>query len=87
MTILPGKGPCLQCLFRTQPEEYSSPPGVVGAVAATIGTIQATEVLKILLGIGSLLVGRMVIYNALEVSLREITVKPNPECNLCANHT
>ena len=85
MTILPGQGPCLKCIFRTPPKESQAPPGVVGAVAGTIGTIQALEVLKIILGLGSLLVGRLVIYDALEVSLREITVYQNPNCELCAN--
>lgn len=83
MTILPGEGPCLKCIFRTPPEESLTPLGVVGAVAGTIGTIQAAEVFKILLGIGRLLVGRLVVYDALEVSLREITVNPNPNCDLC----
>lgn len=84
-TLLPGEGPCFKCIFRESPppEAIPSSPGVLGAVAGTIGTIQAAEALKILLGKGSLLVGRLLMYDALEISFREIQVRKDPQCPVC----
>ncbi|PKM81669.1 MAG: adenylyltransferase [Firmicutes bacterium HGW-Firmicutes-14] len=86
-TIMPGQGPCLQCLFREPPTPGAvpSPPGVVGAVAGTIGTIQAVEAVKIILGAGDILSGRLLMYDSLELSFREITVKKDPGCPVCGS--
>ncbi len=86
MTVLPGRGPCYNCVFRHSPPPEAVPPapGVLGAVAGTIGTIQAAEAVKILLGAGRLLVGRLLTYNALEASFREVRVKQNPNCPVCS---
>lgn len=86
MTVLPGQGPCFQCLFRKPPlpDPDSAAPGVVGAVAGTMGTIQAAEVLKLLLGSGKPLVGRLLMYDAMEGSFREVQVKRDPSCPVCA---
>lgn len=87
MTILPGRGPCLRCLFRELPPPEAVPeaPGVLGAVAGTMGTIQAAEVIKILLGTGRLLVGRLLMYDALEASFREVQVRKDPQCPACGH--
>lgn len=84
-TIIPGQGPCFQCLFRDPPPPEALPaaPGVLGAVAGTIGTIQAGEVVKIILGTGRLLTGRLLMYDALEMSFREIAIKRDGGCTVC----
>jgi len=88
MTIVPGKGPCFQCVFREPPppEAMPHPPGVLGAVAGTIGTIQAAEVIKLLTGRGRLLTGRLLMYDALEASFREVEVKPDSDCPVCGKN-
>lgn len=84
-TIMPGQGPCFKCIFREPPapETFPGPPGVLGAVAGTIGTIQAAEAVKIVLGQGGLLVGRLLMYDAMELSFREIRIKNRPDCPVC----
>ncbi len=85
MTVVPGRGPCFQCVFQEPPSPGTVPesPGVLGAVAGTIGTIQAAEAVKILLGTGQLLIGRLLIYDALQLSFREVQVKKNTACPIC----
>jgi len=87
MTILPGKSSCFRCLFSEVPSRGELPTcqqaGILGAVAGVIGTLQATEVLKYLLGIGELLTGKLLIYNALDSFFREVKVPANPECSAC----
>lgn len=88
MTILPGRGgPCYRCIFRNPPEAgaVKEPPGVLGSVAGTIGTIQAAEAIKILLGIGEPLSGRLLTYDALGNTFREVQVKRNPNCDVCGS--
>ena len=87
LTVVPGSGPCFACIFREPPTPGTviSEPGVMGAVAGTIGTVQATEVIKFLLGKGRLLVGRLLMYDALEASWREVAVKRDPECQICGS--
>ncbi len=92
MTIVPGRGPCFRCIFVEPPPQGSVPTcsqaGVLGVLAGTIGLIQATEVLKYLLGKGDLLVGRLLTYDALAMKFREVQVKKNPNCPVCgANPT
>jgi len=60
--------------------------GVIGALAGVIGTIQATEALKLVLGIGRPLTDRMLDYDARRTAFREIRIKRNPHCPLCGNH-
>ena len=85
MTILPGNGPCYRCLFERPPKTERRPgdEGVLGVLPGVIGAIQATEVLKCLLGKGSLLKGRMLYYDALCMTFNEIKVRKNPECPVC----
>jgi molybdopterin/thiamine biosynthesis adenylyltransferase/rhodanese-related sulfurtransferase len=83
-------GPCYRCLFPEPPPPGLVPScaegGVLGVLPGTIGTIQATEALKILLGIGSTLVGRLLLYNALDMSFEFVKLKKNPKCKVCGSN-
>jgi molybdopterin/thiamine biosynthesis adenylyltransferase/rhodanese-related sulfurtransferase len=80
-------GPCYRCLFPEPPPPGMVPScsdaGVMGVLPGTIGTIQATETIKLLLGIGSSLVGRLLLYNALDMSFEYVKLKKNPHCKVC----
>ena len=82
--------PCYRCLFREKPAPGLIPScaeaGILGSLAGTMGTLQATEVVKEILGIGKSLSGRLLLYDALEGSLRMLTVPRDPECPLCGDH-
>ena len=83
-------GPCYRCLFPEPPPPGLVPScadaGVLGILPGTIGTIQATEAIKLLLGIGSSLAGRLLLYNALDMSFETVTLKKNPNCKVCGPH-
>lgn len=83
MTILPGQSACLRCLYRGPVAEEKFP--VIGVTPAVIGSIQATEVIKYLLGIGQLLTNRLLMYDGLEAIFTEFTVNRNPDCDHCGN--
>jgi adenylyltransferase/sulfurtransferase len=89
-TIIPGEGPCYRCIFREPPPPGAVPncqqAGVLGGVAGTIGTIQAIEALKIVLGKGRLLEGRLLIYDALDMTFREVKTRRDPNCPLCGDN-
>jgi len=80
-------GPCYRCIFPAPPPPDMVPScgeaGILGAVAGVMGSLQATETLKEILGIGRSMAGRLLIYDALEANFRQITVKPDPACPLC----
>jgi molybdopterin/thiamine biosynthesis adenylyltransferase/rhodanese-related sulfurtransferase len=85
-------GPCYRCLYPEPPPPGMVPScaegGVLGVLCASIGSIQATEAIKLLTGIGDPLVGRLMVYDALEMSYRTVKVRKDPECALCgANPT
>jgi adenylyltransferase/sulfurtransferase len=88
-TYKPG-GPCYRCIFRDLPPEGEIPScssaGVLGAMAGTMGSLQATEVVKELLGIGESMAGRLLIFDALAVAFRTVRVKRDPGCPLCGDH-
>ncbi|MCQ9208399.1 MAG: molybdopterin-synthase adenylyltransferase MoeB [Omnitrophica bacterium] len=88
MTILPGESACYRCLFPEPPPPGLVPScqeaGILGAVAGIIGTMQANEVLKYILGIGNLLTGRLLIFNALDSSFRQVKVPRDPKCPVCS---
>ncbi|MGD9539241.1 MAG: molybdopterin-synthase adenylyltransferase MoeB [Alphaproteobacteria bacterium] len=87
---LGGPNPCYRCIFREPPPPGLIPScaegGVLGAIAGAVGSLQATEVLKELIGIGEGLSGRLLIYEALSATFRKVKVKPDPECPLCGAH-
>jgi len=82
-----GHGPCYRCLFREPPAPELVPrceeAGILGAVAGVMGSLQATEVLKELLGLGDSLSGALLIYDALSVTFRRVRFAADPDCPLC----
>ncbi|SMB98114.1 adenylyltransferase and sulfurtransferase [Thermanaeromonas toyohensis ToBE] len=90
MTIKPREGPCYRCIFPEPPPPGAVPTcreaGIIGVVPGVIGAIQATEVLKLLLGIGEGLIGRLLIYNGLEMRFREVRAERNPACPVCGEN-
>jgi molybdopterin-synthase adenylyltransferase len=79
--------PCYRCLFPEPPPAGTAPNcsemGVLGAAAGVMGTLQALEVMKEILGIGDTLAGKLLIYDALGARFRTVTVSPDPKCALC----
>ncbi|HLD82352.1 MAG TPA: molybdopterin-synthase adenylyltransferase MoeB [Candidatus Omnitrophota bacterium] len=90
MTILPGTGPCYRCLFPEPPPPGAVPScqeaGILGAVAGALGVLQANEVLKLILGIGQSLSGRLLIFNALDSTFRSVKVPRDKDCLVCSEH-
>jgi len=82
------EGPCYRCMFPTPPPPGLVPScaegGVLGILPGTVGTLQATEAIKLLLGIGDPLIGRMLLYDALEMSFTKIKVRKDPNCPVCS---
>ncbi len=83
MTIIPGKTACLNCLYHGAVTPKTKFP-VIGVTPAVIGCIQATEVIKYILGLDNLLTNRLLIYNALEMKFTEFKVKNDPNCEHCS---
>lgn len=84
MTILPGKGPCLKCAVPQEPPKKRIFP-VLGATSGVIGCLQAMEAIKLIVGIGEPLVGRMLVFNGKDMTFDEMTLKRDPECPVCSN--
>lgn len=86
-TICPGKTPCYRCLFPEAPESdvalACSRAGVLGVLPGIIGTIQATEAIKFIVGEGRLLAGRLLTYDSHGMTFREVVLRRNPRCPLC----
>ena len=82
-------GPCYRCLYPEPPPPGLVPScaegGVLGILPGTIGLIQATETVKLILGIGEPLVGRLLLYDALGMRFRELKLRKNPECPICGD--
>ena len=87
---LGGGNPCYRCIFPEAPPPGLIPScaegGILGAVAGSMGSLQATEVLKELLGIGESMSGSLIVYDGLAAVFRKIKVKPDPACALCGEH-
>ncbi|MBN2554991.1 MAG: molybdopterin-synthase adenylyltransferase MoeB [Anaerolineales bacterium] len=84
-----GKGPCYRCIFPDPPPPELVPDcgeaGVFGVLPGTIGTIQATEALKLALGIGTPLIGKLLLYDAQAMQFEEIRLHRNPRCRICSD--
>ena len=84
-----GGGPCYRCLYPEPPPDGLIPTcqeaGVLGAVAGVLGTLQATEVIKEVLGIGEGMAGRLLVYDALTATMRHVKINPDPACPLCSS--
>jgi sulfur-carrier protein adenylyltransferase/sulfurtransferase len=87
--FIPFEGPCYRCLYPTPPPPELAPgcsvAGVLGVVPGTMGLLQATEVIKVLLGIGDTLAGRLLIYDALDGTFSELQLKRDPHCPACGD--
>lgn len=90
ITVLPGETTCYRCIFRSPPPLGAVPScseaGVLGSVAGVIGSLQATETMKYLLGVGNLLTNVLLVYNALEMEFRRTKLNRNPNCPLCGEN-
>ncbi len=88
MTYVPGRGPCYRCIFKEPPSEGAVPDcrqvGIIGAMAGVIGSLQAMEALKYLLGAGELLTGKLLTYDALKMQFRTVKLPRHvPDCAAC----
>lgn len=91
MTYVPGEGPCYRCVFRDPPPKDAVPTckqaGVVGAMGGVIGSLQAMEAIKFIVGKGQLLIGYLLTYDALTMEFRKIKLPHNTEnCPVCGTH-
>ena len=88
-TFVPYEGPCYRCLYPTPPPPELAPgcsvAGVLGVVPGIMGLLQANEVLKVLLGIGETLAGRLLLFDALDGTFTELKLKRDPECPICSD--
>ncbi len=83
-------GPCYRCMFPEPPPPGLVPScaegGVLGILPGVVGTIQATEAVKVILGVGEPLIGRFLLFDALKMRFRELKVRKDPECPVCGDH-
>lgn len=91
MTYVPGQGPCYRCVFQSPPPKDAVPTckqaGIIGAMAGVIGSLQALEAVKYLLGAGALLTGKLLTYDALAMEFRTVKLpKYVPDCAVCGDH-
>lgn len=90
LTVLPGQSTCYRCIFDAPPPADAVPScsqaGVLGVLAGVIGSLQATEAIKYLLGIGDILSDTLLTYNALTMNFRKIRLNRNPDCRLCGDN-
>lgn len=90
ITVLPGQTTCYRCVFNSAPPPGAVPScsqaGVLGVLPGVIGSIQATEAIKFLLGIGELLTNRLLVYDALAMDFRTVQVRRNINCPLCGKN-
>jgi len=90
ITVLPGETTCYRCIFNSPPPADAVPScsqaGVLGVLAGVIGSLQATEAIKYLLGLGKLLTDTLLTYDALEMNFRAVKLNRNPNCSLCGEN-
>jgi molybdopterin/thiamine biosynthesis adenylyltransferase len=82
-TIVPGQGPCLACLYPAEPAAWQRRFPVFGAVAGTVACLGATEVIKVLAGLGEPLVGKMLVCDLRDMSFRKVQLRRDPACRVC----
>ena len=83
-TIVPGRSPCLACLYPEEPAAWKRRFPVFGAVAGTIASFGAMEVIKLLAGLGEPLVGKLLIGDLRDMSFRKIQLRRDPACPICS---
>ena len=90
MTYVPGKGPCYRCVFKNPPPKDAVPTckqaGVIGAMGGVIGSLQAMEAIKYILGQGDLLTGYLLTYDALKMEFRKIKLPTDKNCAVCGEN-
>ena len=90
MTIIPGKSPCYRCLYSEPPENGVVPTcndtGILGMITGTIGSLQALEAIKVILGIGETVSGRILMFDGLGLNFREVKWKRRHNCPLCGEN-
>lgn len=90
MTYVPGKGPCYRCVFKNPPPKDAVPTckqaGVIGAMGGVIGSLQAMEAVKYLIGKGELLTGRLLTYDALSMQFRTVKLPADKNCSVCGEN-
>ncbi len=88
-TFIPYQGPCYRCLYPTPPPPELAPgcsvAGVLGVVPGILGLLQANEAIKVLLGIGQTLAGRLLLFDALETEFTELKLRRDPKCPVCSD--
>jgi molybdopterin/thiamine biosynthesis adenylyltransferase len=84
ITIVPGEGPCLRCVFPKEPPEVEKIP-VLGATPALLAALQVIDVIKLITGLGKPLVGRMLFFNGKEMEFETVEMKRSPKCPICSN--
>ena len=90
MTYVPGEGPCYRCVFKNPPPKDAVPTckqaGVIGAMGGVIGSLQAMEAVKYMIGRGDLLTGRLLTYDALKMTFRTVKLPKDNNCAICSDH-
>ncbi|MCP4751416.1 MAG: molybdopterin-synthase adenylyltransferase MoeB [Proteobacteria bacterium] len=90
LTVVPGESACYRCVFLEPPPPEAVPTcsqaGVLGVMAGVLGTLQASECLKYIIGKGDLLANRLLIFDALKTSFREVKLRKNPKCPVCGEN-
>ncbi|MCP4672321.1 MAG: adenylyltransferase [Desulfobacula sp.] len=90
ITIVPGETTCYRCIFHEPPPLNVVPScaqaGVIGVIAGVLGTLQANEAMKFILGKGNLITSRLLTFDALESKFRDLPIKKNPECPVCGEN-
>jgi len=89
-TIVPFEGPCYRCLYETPPPPGLVPScqeaGVLGVLPGVVGSIQATEVVKLILGKGEILKGKLLLYDSLNMDFKKVKIHKNPNCPVCSDN-